>query len=220
MFFSCQNAKKKDFIIEIDGKRVFCQESPSGIFANIELEKGKHILSVRKRTCYDTPLWYLNIINPLYVIWQLKFMYSSKLGYDEKFSAIEISFKCNGDNTERIELDFEKIVSDYLNGEYYKLCCERYAGIKNVVISELKMDKSKIMRCKLTRILAVLLYMIISCGLCLSSFLKGSSSGTVTLIFCLLNAWICLTVVFRAAFEKSVSENLAQAKKYKKYKKS
>lgn len=205
VFFGCRNARKKDFILEIDGQQIVCEENPSGIFANIKLEKGNHLLHMRKRTHYDTPLYYFNIINPLYIIWQLKFIHSEKLGYDENFSAIKIDFQSNGNQAERVELVYKK-VNINTNGTYYTLSCERYSGIKKVIISKLSMDKTKIMRYKLTRILAVSFYMVIAFWLCLSSYIEGISSGTESLIFCLLVFLVCLTVIIRTIFEKSVEE--------------
>lgn len=217
MFFSCLGAKKRDFVLEIDGEQIVCEENPSGIFANIELKKGNHLLYLRKKTYYDTPLWYLNIINPLYIIWQLKFIFAGKLGYDENFSAIKIAFVSNGEHTERIELVSKKISNAYPDGRYYTLNCEQYSDIKNVVFSKPLMDKTSIMRYKLTRILSVLLYLIVSCTVCLLDFIKGTIVSTDALMFCLVNVWICSTPIVRTILEKSVAENL---KKYSKYKKT
>lgn len=212
MFFSCLNAKKKDFILEIDGEQIVCEENPSGIFANIQLKKGNHLLHLRKRTYYDTPLWYLNIINPLYIIWQLKFIFAGKLGYDENFSAITIAFESSGKQAERIELVSKKISNVHPDGMYYTLNCEQYSGVKKVVFSKSSMEKASIMRYKLTRILSVLLYLIISSAICLLNFIKGTINGTEALIFCLVDVWICSTPIARTVFEKSVAENLWDTK--------
>lgn len=215
MFFSCLNAKKKDFVLEIDGVQIVCEENPCGIFANVKIKKGKHLLFLRKKTYYDTPLWYLNIINPLYLILQLKFLFAGKLGYDEKFSAIKISFESKGEPTERIELASKKIQNIYPDGMYYTLVCEQYSGIKKVVFSNSSMDKISIRRYKMTRILSVLLYLIVSSTICLLNFINETIGGTEALMFCLINVWVCSTPIMRAAFEKSVAENL---KKYSEYK--
>ena len=218
MFFSCKNAIQRAFVLEIDGKRVSCQENPSGIFANVELKKGKHLLRLRRRTFFDTPLYYLNIINPLYFIWHSKYLNAQKAGYDEDFSAIEIEFWIDDEQAGRIELSSEKITNIYV-GMYHTLRCEQYSGIKKVNISNPAMDKIKVMRYRLTRVLSVLFYMLIFSILALLGFIEGIISTTETLVFCFLNLCINSINIFCAIAEKSVSQNLMQAKANKKRRK-
>ncbi len=216
MFFVCQNAKKKDYILKVDGEIVTCEESPAGLFANFELEKGEHILRFEKRTFYDTPFWYLNIINPLYFIYKQKFIDREKIGYDENFSAIEIVFQCSGKQTERIELMYEKRVNYYPNGKYDFILCERYSGIKNVKISNPSMDKIAIMRYKRTAILSQLFFMTIICGLCISSCVSEICGWLEALLVSLIIICLCSSAVVHIVLEKSVAENLRQFKSKRK----
>lgn len=95
--FTYYNAKKMTLISEIDGVEAGCRISGSEPTACVELDvpTGQHVLTVTKRTWYDSPLCFLNIINPIFYLWQLKFFDHRDLYNSERFSSVAVSFDVN-----------------------------------------------------------------------------------------------------------------------------
>ena len=208
MFFTCNNSKKDEFICTLDGNLIKCENSPSGFYANIELEAGLHTLTIMKKTFFDTPLYYLNILNPLYFIYALKFIDGAKLGYDENYCAISVSFKSESENKARLNFDFKQKEHYIPNGKYCEILCQSYSGIKNVSVSDVPMDALKVRRYKLTRILSTLFYALILISLGILACIDGITNYLTMIIVSLIISLCCMIIIGRTLTEKSVKDNM------------
>ena len=111
---------------------------------------------IEKCTWFDTPLCYLNIINPLFYLWQIKYSSIGHIGYDESYAALKIHFCLKQENSSlSLILNKESIDDCYY---VYNFQYVSSNGLKISSIENKSMDLKKILRYKLTYILSNLFY--------------------------------------------------------------
>ncbi len=156
LLLKVNNYNKKRFTCAFDTLRVSIKSISDSVSTEIDLKDGCHTLVVEKCTWFDTPLCYLNIINPLFYLWQIKYSSIGHIGYDESYAALKIHFCLKQENSSlSLILNKESIDDCYY---VYNFQYVSSNGLKISSIENKSMDLKKILRYKLTYILSNLFY--------------------------------------------------------------
>ncbi len=195
LVFRCRRFLKNRIKCQINLTEIKCNYKNNIISSVIKIHEGlQYVLTIKKRTWYDTWLCYLNVFNPFFFLWNWKFFSVKPLGYDKSFAAVSISFStCNCDEA-CIEVSLHRKETTEPIGYYYTLNLERSYGIENVSISNLPMDAKQIRRFKLTHIFSTLFYELAILILCIVAHISG------VLIF-----WQTLFLVFSSVIHSIIS---------------
>lgn len=211
--FESRHPKHTRLTYQIDGQLVLCKKLAEDVSAaDIVVTNGEHTLFVTKQTWYDTPLCYLNVINPVFFLYHLKFL-SRTLCYDESFAAQEITFSVRDPNKElylQTELLTKRVKGkggeEYLQNE---IVCKKAENAKILRRSGRRMPVESVRRFKLVRILSAAVYALLLNTLCICGLIQQGGSAIAVLLFCLFLSVFSGEMVYRAATSKSVEERIA-----------
>ncbi|MBR4116730.1 MAG: hypothetical protein IKK65_01450 [Clostridia bacterium] len=176
MYIECVNFRSSKIVCKIDNIQVNLTNNHGKCYANLELHKGKHLVTVANRSLFSTPFCYLNIINPVFYICQLRFLEHKTLENHNPFPLTKIIFNITDENNSRIIFN-SSTSKDVDNIKSY--------GIDIIYIEKDNVDNLQMKRYKITHIFSTLFYMV---GLSLLSFMEGFSNGNIeeNVLFCLL----------------------------------
>ncbi len=206
--FTCKNATKHKIICSIDNRKLKCKTINNSAQANVWIDAGTHTLTVTKRIFYDSILCYLNILNPIFYFFQLRFLGRKYLGYDESFASVKLSFSTKNQNDATIELNLDRKEIFDPSGQFYCISKMNTSGIENVCFQQLSMNKKYINRFKLIRIASALLYMLFFDILCAFEYISGNENFLESLIFCCLISAFSINIVWRTIKIKSVRDTI------------
>lgn len=204
------NCFVKRSICILDGKCLDLQKQSNDCFGtSINISKGYHKLTVIKKSFYDNCLCYLNIINPVFFFWQLKFLSRWHLGYDETSASVNIDFFVENDNDSifiELELQKNELVTDKACGNYYSINCKKINNAKNATIVKNFSDRKIAKRFKIVHCASAVFYTVL---LLLVSFLKLFNDNSVDyaiLIFMFSLILFCINICYRTINTKSIND--------------
>lgn len=173
LFLEIQNHNKKGMAYTVDGGKRRRLPKKELIEKEIELDEGSHTLVLEKRTWVDTPLCYLNMINPWLYLWQFKFSNSIFRHFNSVFSELEISFEATEQNAEVTLCLQENPLGERSKGEFKCLSANR---LKNAAIKENGTNLKKVRRYKRTYLLLNLFYMLLLSFFLLADMVKRNTA--------------------------------------------
>jgi len=197
--FECQNINSTQIYCTIDGVPFKCNKAKAGIVAQLTLNPGKHCLIVKKRTLYDTSLCYLNVFNPIFFFYQWKCIFNRDvLAYDESHAEIKIQIDIKENIDASLVLDCKKTY--ILNSMYssYSFMCSNYDNIEIEETIKLNASIASIKRFKISNILSILFFSILTITLSLIEIILHKSNIGPYVISC------CIVLLFSIVFSYKV----------------
>lgn len=191
----------------IDDTEMSYNKSKEFDLIRIEISNRTHSLKIIRKTQYESILCFLNIINPLFYFYHLKFFSRWHKGYDESFAGIEVQFQPlnlndNVDFCARVQQDQ---LSDQEGNNYYKyfIVLDKPFNAKYIQVRNLKMSQKLIRRFKIVHIFSAALYGIIFNILgAIALFQKDKIYET--LLFCLFVTLFSINMIVRTLNLKSL----------------
>ena len=173
MHIKILNIHKNRLVYKVDGQ---CVKIASNTYTDIPLAVGKHRLEVIRKTMYNSPLCYFVVLNPLFFIWQIRFLEHRGLPKN-RFSLVRVEFEVQDAENTTLFL----VVKQNLN----EIECTQKEGIKNCVVHKPTPDTVQWRRCKKTHICSSVLYMLVFNIL---GIIDGILEAQVwsTILFCVL----------------------------------
>ena len=199
MHIECYNLKAKRIICKVDNQTVIFKDDQDGnAYADIELEEGKHTLTLTKHSLYSTPVCYLNILNPAFYIWQFKFLEYRLPLFSEAFPSIEIDFVVREKEKASIVLNYVQKTDDRSCGVFRLV---EQTGLHNYLVCKQGSNSLQVKRYKMTYILNSALFMILVIFLAVFDMIKkgGEVEGGIvaTAFFCLLVTFFSVSNIYR-----------------------
>ena len=199
MHIECYNLKAKRIICKVDNQTVIFKDDQDGnAYADIELEEGKHTLTLTKHSLYSTPVCCLNIFNPAFYIWQFKFLEYRLPIFSEAFPSIEIDFVVREKEIASIVLNYVQKTDDRSCGVFRFV---EQTGLHNYLVCKQGSNSLQVKRYKMTYILNSALFMILVIFLAVFGMIKkgGEVEGgiAVTVFFCLLVTFFSVSNIYR-----------------------
>lgn len=203
--FECFNIKSYQIYCTIDGVPFKCDNTEKGIIAQLKLNLGKHCLTIKRRTLYDTPLCYLNALNIVFLFYQWNCAFNRDLAFDESHAEIKIQFEIKENVTAAVTFDCKKTY--ILNSLYYRFSfeCLNYHNIKIDKTTKINISKKSINRFKATRILSMLLYSITVSLLFLMDIILYRSNIGISLIGFVINLFLTVHFIYKVINSKSIN---------------
>ena len=197
--FSFNNAKKWNLVAKVDDKKLVCeQKSFYTVRAKHDLPIGSHTLSIKKKSLYDTPLCYLNILNPLFYLWQLKYFHRSKLAQHDGFSETIIHFYVRDTTTCHLELQFHN--NDALSSSQAlpPISCSSSPNIEKIKIASAVNDSKPLVRCKWTHVLSAILYALFFNFIAILNAVTTTNDILNTILFCSFITSFSISIIWRS----------------------
>lgn len=190
VYITFRNLRNCKIFCKIDNQEIKLENDKFGnSFAELKLLEGKHSLIIAQRSWYSTPICYLNIINPIFYIWQLRFFEYRLPKFNNSFKVTKFTFEIFDEKN--ASLTFQRLLIhdtkdfDFL---YYT------NGIKNVSVDKKLTDLLQKKRYTITHIFSSIFYMIFLNSLCILNFHENVLS---TLLFCAFSTMFSIVIIYQ-----------------------
>ena len=184
-------------------------------WAILPVAEGTHYLTLIKRTFYDTPLCYLNILNPIFYLWQIRFSWRWNAGYDMGYASSEVSFELSEEGTPSLQISLVEHEIDE-HSSYYTFSCKSNGALKILRDAKKMMSSVMVKRFRLTHIMSAAFYWLLLNFLCILDCIQGDTSVTAAGLFFLLSTAFSSGIAYRSAKLKSVYDTIKRKNKSKK----
>lgn len=181
LLIKCLNVGSRKIICELDGA-IFRFNKPikGSAYVELPLDDGIHNLLLKKSSIYNTLVCYLNVINPIFFIWQLRFLEHRDIVIEKEFALIEMKFETRKKREESVVFAFSER-KDRETARF--LTCVRMNKLYNVLITNKKVDYKQVSRYKITNILSSIFHTVLLNILSVISYINNEHSLSVTLLF-------------------------------------
>lgn len=204
--FECQNINPTQIYCTIDGVSFKCSKTKKGIVAQLTLNPGKHCLIVKKRTLYDTSLCYLNALNPIFFFYQWECIFNrAVLAYDESHAEIKIQIDIKEDVDASIVLDCKKTYISNSMYSSYSFICLNYDNMEIDETIKLNASKISIKRFKISNILSILFFSILTIIVSLIEIILHKSNIGFSVISCCVVLFFSMVFSYKVLNSRSMS---------------
>lgn len=212
MHIECYHLKGKRIICKVDNQTVMFKDDQDGnAYADIELEEGKHTLTLTKHSLYSTPVCYLNILNPAFYVWETRFLIEGLPVFAEAFPLMKIDFVVREKENASIVLNYVQKTDDRSCGVFRFV---EQTGLHNYLVCKQGLNFLHTKRYKITHASNSALFMILVIFLAVFDMIKkgGEVEGGIvaTAFFCLLVTFFSVSNIYRVLNNKQVEETPAK----------
>ena len=203
----CYHCKYDKLTYIIDDTKISYNKTKEFDLVRMEISNRIYCLKIIRKTQYESLLYFLNIINPIFYFYHLKFLSRWHKGYDESFAGVEVQFKPLNLSDDvnfcaRVQQDQ---LSDQEGNNYYKhsITLDKPSNAKHIQIRNLKMPQKLIRRFKIVHIFSAALYGILFNVLGAIALFQEDKVYEI-LLFCLFITLFSINMIVRTLNLKSL----------------